>query len=180
MRKSILIAGVILALIGIIITSIAAPLTEARHLTCPECGGSGKVGWWPFEKTCPQCGGTGYITEAVMVGVGGSVLGFGLAVLGVIVMIIGVITKSKGIVKPQSTDESSSKKEITPKIDYFKKMLQKKCPQCEKPVQKKWQSCPFCGSPLTPQKPKWSKCPNCNSEVDADWDYCPECDTKLK
>lgn len=107
MRRDILIAGVILALIGIIIASIAAPFTEARHLTCPECGGDGKVGWWPFEETCSRCGGTGYITEAVMVGVGGSVLGFGLAVLGVIVVIIGAIAKNKGIVHPQLTNGST-------------------------------------------------------------------------
>jgi len=48
------------------------------------------------------------------------------------------------------------------------------CPNCKQPVEKDWQVCPYCHTPL--RRP----CPNCGRLIDISWDICPYCATDVE
>ncbi|MGE5473564.1 MAG: double zinc ribbon domain-containing protein [Ignavibacteriales bacterium] len=49
----------------------------------------------------------------------------------------------------------------------------RKCPNCKKVVEKKFNNCPFCSYKLN------NSCANCNSRIEEGWSYCPNCAKEL-
>jgi RNA polymerase subunit RPABC4/transcription elongation factor Spt4 len=50
----------------------------------------------------------------------------------------------------------------------------KKCPNCQNPVEPDFNVCPVCKETLK------RKCNNCGASVDVTWKYCPYCETSLR
>ncbi len=50
------------------------------------------------------------------------------------------------------------------------------CPKCGKPVQKKWEACPYCKSKLSSEP----TCPQCGEAVKDEWKSCPFCTADLR
>lgn len=49
-----------------------------------------------------------------------------------------------------------------------------KCPNCGKPIEKDWKTCPYCAHPIA------KTCPKCSKPVEPDWKACPYCGELLK
>jgi len=49
------------------------------------------------------------------------------------------------------------------------------CPNCNRPVEAEWKSCPFCQTELQLA----STCPQCRKTVESEWKVCPYCGVKL-
>lgn len=50
----------------------------------------------------------------------------------------------------------------------------KKCPNCQNPVEPDFNVCPVCKETLK------KKCYNCGESVDVTWKYCPYCEVSLR
>lgn len=56
----------------------------------------------------------------------------------------------------------------------FYRETEKKCPNCNNPVNADFNVCPVCKETLR------KKCSGCGSMVDKHWKYCPYCEKKVR
>ncbi|MGE5329307.1 MAG: double zinc ribbon domain-containing protein [Deltaproteobacteria bacterium] len=50
----------------------------------------------------------------------------------------------------------------------------RKCPGCNKIIEKKFNNCPYCKEKLH------NTCLKCSCKIEEDWEYCPNCTNELK
>ena len=170
MGKGLLIGGIVLVIIGVIVSSASSVAQSYSNQQISQCNSlRGQLGQTFSEDVQQNCQ-TAAIYQSVSTG--GSTLGWGFALIGIVLVVIGGIQMARRSKNPIQTDDhvNMSASSMTDKIF---------CRWCGKLRSVVGTFCPECGKSIRSANTALKICIFCSGTMSDDSVFCANCGRKF-